>query len=60
MVSEDLIKEFRQAINEDYGKEVGLIEAGQILTDLVDFYDKLAEVHHRDIVKESDIIESNK
>lgn len=57
MLSQDIIKEFQQAILEDYGKEVDLIEAGKILTDLVSYFDKLAEIHYNDLTNKDFALE---
>ena len=46
-ISEATIEEFRQAVKEDYGKDVGLAEASEILRTLVGYFDLLAKIHHR-------------
>jgi hypothetical protein len=56
MISESLKNEFQQAINEEYGEDVSLLEADRILTDLVGYFDKLAEIHHKDLVDKNAII----
>jgi hypothetical protein len=58
MISESLKNEFRQVIQEEYGKDVSLIEAGQILTDLTAYFDKLAEIHHKDLTDKNVIIKT--
>jgi hypothetical protein len=58
MLSQDIIKEFQQAILEDYGEKVDLIEAGKILTDLVGYFDKLAEIHYNDLTNKDFVLES--
>ena len=60
MPNQDLINEFRQAIIEDYGKDVGSVEAGLILKDLVGYFDKLAEIYYRMSKDKNVIIETNK
>ena len=60
MPNQDLINEFRQAIIKDYGKDVGSVEAGLILTDLVGYFDKLAEIYYRMLNDKNVIIETNK
>jgi len=60
MPSQDLIKEFQQAIMEDYGKDIGSVQAGLILTDLVGYFDKLAEIHYRMLKDKNVIIETDK
>ncbi|MDD3940572.1 MAG: hypothetical protein PHQ01_03305 [Candidatus Pacebacteria bacterium] len=59
MLSQEIIKEFKQAILEDYEKEVDLVEAGKILTDLVGYFDKLAEIHYNDL-KDKDFVLKSK
>ncbi len=56
MISESLKNEFQQAIKEEYGEDVSLIEASRILTDLVGYFDKLSEIHHKDLVEKNAII----
>jgi hypothetical protein len=56
MISESLKNEFQQAIKEDCSEQVSLFEADRILTDLVGYFDKLAEIHHRDLIEKNDII----
>jgi hypothetical protein len=57
VINESLKNEFQQAIKEDYGENVSVFEAGQILTDFVGYFDKLAEIHHKDLTERNDIIE---
>ena len=47
-ISEATIEEFRQAVKEDYGKDVGPAEASEILRTLVGYFDLLAKIHHRE------------
>jgi hypothetical protein len=56
MISESLKNEFQQAIKEEYGSDISLIEADNMLTDLVGYFDKLAEIHHKDLVDKNAII----
>jgi len=49
MISKKTIIEFQEALKEDYGKDVGYAEASRILVDTVDFLDKLAEIHYKDL-----------
>lgn len=46
MFSQELIKEFQQAIKEDYAKSIDLIEAEKMLSGLVVYFDKLAEIDY--------------
>jgi len=49
MISETLAIEFQEAVKEDYGKDMSLEEATRILSDLVGYFDKLAEIHYKDL-----------
>jgi hypothetical protein len=60
MISKSLIEEFQQAIKEDYGEDVAIEEVAKILTDLVGFFDKLAEIYHKDLTGRNVIMETNK
>jgi len=60
MISESLKFEFQQAIKEEYGIDISLLDAGKILIDIVDYFDKLAEIHHKDLIKKNVIIDPNK
>jgi hypothetical protein len=46
MISEETIKEFQEAIREEFGEEKSLQEASKILNDLVVYYDTLAKINH--------------
>lgn len=46
MLSQETIKTFQQAIKEEYGKNIDLIEAEKMLSDLVIYFDKLAEINY--------------
>ena len=46
MISEETTKEFREAIMEEYGKDIDLQEASKILNDLVGYFDTLAKINH--------------
>lgn len=50
-ISETTIKEFRQAVKEDYGREMATTEASEILHMLVGYFDLLAKIHHREAIK---------
>lgn len=47
-VSEATINEFREAVKEDYGRDLGPAEASEILHTLVSYFDLLAKIHHRE------------
>lgn len=48
MLSEETIKEFRQILEEEYGKELTQAEAAQIAQGFVGYFDLLAKLHHRE------------
>ena len=48
MVSQQLIKELKIIIKEDYGKDLEIKEVSQIVNNLVDYFDPLAKIHHRE------------
>jgi len=43
-VSEKLILELKRIIEEEYGKELSITEAGEVANNLVSFYDLLLQV----------------
>ena len=47
MVSEKLVKEFRKIVKEEYGKDITMSEASQIANGLVDYFDLLAKLYHK-------------
>lgn len=47
MVSKEITKKFKQVVLEEYGKEISDNEASQILTELVGYFDLLAQIYHR-------------
>lgn len=47
-ISEATIEEFRQAVKEDYSRDLGPAEASEILHTLVGYFDMLAKIHHRE------------
>jgi len=46
MISKETIKEFQEAITEEYDKKISLQDASRILNDLVDYFDVLARINH--------------
>jgi hypothetical protein len=46
MVTEETTKEFKEAIMEEYGKNISLQEASKILNDLVGYFDTLAKIDY--------------
>ena len=52
MVSQELTKELQGVLKTEYGKDVSLEEAGEILTDLVCYFDLLTKIQHRRVIEE--------
>ena len=50
-ISETTIEEFRQAVKEDYGRDIASAEASEVLRTLVGYFDLLAKIHHREATK---------
>ena len=50
-ISEATIQELKQVLMEDYGKDVTQVEASEIAHTLVGYFDLLAKIHHREIMK---------
>lgn len=48
MISDETIKEFQDAVKDEYGLDLTFKEASDILLGLVNFYDLLAKIDHRD------------
>ena len=49
MVSQKLAKQFQKVLKEDYKKNVSLLEASQMLSGMVGYYDLLAKIHFQDL-----------
>ena len=47
MLSLATINEFKEALRQEYGKDVSLEQAGLILADLVAYFDILAKVDYK-------------
>ena len=47
MVSQQLIKELKIIIKEDYEKDLKIKEVAQIANNLVDYFNLLAKIYHR-------------
>ncbi len=47
-VSKELILELQTIIKEDYEREIDFSQASSIANGLVDYFDLLAKMHHRD------------
>lgn len=50
MVSESILKEFQKIIKEDYGIDITLGQAAEIMNDAVAYFDLLAKIRHRELV----------
>ncbi len=46
MVSEELAKEFQEIMKEDYGKEISVALAVEMMSGMVKYYDLLAKLYH--------------
>lgn len=46
MLSEELIKKFQWAVEEDYGAKISFEEASKILTGLTSYFDLLGKLYH--------------
>ena len=47
MASQQLAQKFKDAIAEDFDKEVSLDDASRMLSDLVGYFDLLAKLRHQ-------------
>lgn len=47
-ISEATIEEFRQAVKEDYERDITSAEASEITHTLVGYFDLLAKIYHRE------------
>lgn len=50
-ISEATIEEFRRAVKDDYGRDLGPAEASEIIHTLVGYFNLLAKIHHREATK---------
>jgi len=48
MLSEAIIQELKQILKEEYGRDVDLKEASEIAYNLVNYFNLLAKIHHRE------------
>jgi len=49
--SEKLLKEFRQLLKVDFGKDLNRQELVEIANNLVSYFDLLAKINHREKIK---------
>ncbi len=54
MVSPHLSEKLRTILAEDYGRDVSFEEAEQILGDLTGYFDTLARLRHKSVIKKSE------
>ncbi len=47
MASKALTEKFREIVREEFGKNISLEEAEQILGQMTGYFDLLAQVHHK-------------
>jgi len=48
MISQETVKEFREAVKTEYSVEIDETEAREILANLVGYFDVLAQINHQD------------
>jgi hypothetical protein len=53
MVSQQIVEELKTIIKEDYGKDLETKEVAQIAENLVNYFDLLAKIYHREKVKDN-------
>lgn len=53
MLSETTIQELKQILKEEYGRDLDLKEASETAHTLVDYFDSLAKIYHREKVKDN-------
>lgn len=51
MVSPQLAEQFKKILAEDYGREVSVDEASQILDDMTAYFDLLARLNHESVTE---------
>jgi hypothetical protein len=54
MISKATILEFQKIIKEEYGKDITFDQASAMTRDLVGYFDKLAEIHHRNLTDKNE------
>lgn len=55
MLSQELTKEFRSAISQDYGIDITEEKASEMLRSLTGYFDLLAKIYHREKVEAPDL-----
>lgn len=53
MASEQTIEKFRDVVKKEYGVELTLKEASEILQNWTAYFDLLAKIHHRSQLRKS-------
>lgn len=48
MISEETVQEFRDAIKKEYCHNLSVEEAREMITNLVGYFDVLAQINHQD------------
>ncbi len=62
MISDKTFKKFQEVIKQEYGKDLTDAEAREYLTNWTSYFDLLAKIHHRSVVrkeKEKKSVENN-
>ncbi len=54
MISENTFNEFQKAVEEEHGVTLDPKEAKEILQGMVNYFDLLAKLHHRDVLAEKE------
>ncbi len=51
MISDKTFKKFQEVVKQEYGKDLTDAEAREILTGMTSYFDLLAKIHHRSVVR---------
>jgi hypothetical protein len=51
MISDKTFKKFQEVVKQEYGKDLTDTEAREILTGMTKYFDLLAKIHHRSVVR---------
>jgi hypothetical protein len=54
MLSEAIILELKEIIEQEYGRELSLAEASEVANTLVGYFDLLTKIHHRDQINDNE------
>lgn len=56
MISNETIQEFQKLMERDYGLVLSVDEAREMVTDLVGYYDVLAQINHQEKMQTREVI----